>query len=34
MKRDDRKPERITFLVFAVTYGAMLAKAFFGPLMQ
>jgi hypothetical protein len=34
MKRDDRKPERITFLVMAAAYGAILAKGLLGPLIQ
>jgi|WetSurMetagenome_2_1015567.scaffolds.fasta_scaffold1667275_1 hypothetical protein len=34
MKRDDRRAERLAFLLFLATDGAMLAKALFAPCIQ
>ena len=34
MKRDDRKPERLAFLLMLALYGAMVTKTFLFPLIQ
>jgi hypothetical protein len=34
MKRDDRRPERVAFLLMLASYGAAMAKTFVLPLVQ